>query len=566
MAIDVKLTLQDQATRVYNQFVGNVNSKAATLDNTMKSLGTTIGAAFSIGAMVSFAKAAADAEAGTVALRNALKNTGDVNEATTQAFLDQADALKKKTAVDDDEIKRVQSLTIAMTGNAAAAMQLTPAILDLAQGMGISTEAAAKMFSKSVEGSEGLKKAGIVIGNTATEAERLAKISQAVEEKWGGAAAAFASTDAGKIKQITLAVEDLEKGVGKVFLGILGPSLPGIVKMIDGLAWAFEKTVLAIKVVTATIMTGLIAPFAAVENKLNELGISSSRTFQNFMLSGMNQTKQAALELTGGIDSAVKSTGALAFNTNATASATSDKLQPAVKGLTVDFRNLTSPLKSANNLIESIGANGFDSIQSIRDGLAALKAESLQDAADAAFGIESVWSATAGSIRTGMEAAFSGAEGAGKSALKALANSAINMAEIYLSVGLAQAYAKGIPSFGATLPGDFALVAAGTVALEAARAMIGTFHEGGTMGADGRRIPLQSDERAAILRVGETVIPTKPGESYGGGTVLNATININAPGTPVQLVMSALKDVARQIGANTLGDITVNQRNQIAFS
>ena len=99
---------------------------------------------------------------------------------------------KKKTAIDDDEIIRVQALTVGMTGNARAAYQLTPAILDLAAGMGISTEAAAKMFSKSLEGSEGFKKAGISIGDTANETDRLGAIAAAVEKmgRNGGAVCA----------------------------------------------------------------------------------------------------------------------------------------------------------------------------------------------------------------------------------------------------------------------------------------------------------------------------------------------------------------------------------------
>jgi hypothetical protein len=566
MAIDVKLTLQDQATRVYNQFVGNVNSKAATLDNTMKSLGTAIGTAFSVGAIVSFAKMAAEAEAGTAALSLALKNAGQNSATATQAFLEQADALKKKTAIDDDEIKRVQALTIGMTGNAQAAMTLTPAILDLAIGMGISTEQAAKMFSKSLEGSEGLKKAGIEIGKTANETERLGAIAEAVEKKWGGAAAAFANTDAGKIKQISIAMDDLEKGVGKVFLGILGPSLPGIVKMIDGMAWAFEKVVLSIKVVTATIMTGLIAPFAAVENKLNELGISSSRTFQNFMISGMNQTKQAAIELTGGIDSAVTSTFTLASNASENASAIRGKLHPAILGLNKDLSSLPRSVKGASTAFENLSTTAIDNMQDIRDSFEALKAGTLQTAGDTAFSVGTVWDATSGAIRTGMEAAFSGAQGAGMSALKALGNSAINLAELYLSTALAEAFAKGVPTFGATLPVDFALVAAGTAALEVARGAINRFHDGGTMAPDGSRIPLQSDERHAILKVGETVLPTKPGESFGGTQIHNhfhfAGANIASP--------MAFKDVVekgmRQLGVTDVSKYFVNQRNNLAIA
>lgn len=170
------------------------------------------------------------------------------------------------------------------------------------------------------------------------------------------------------------------------------------------------------------------------------------------------------------------------------------------------------------------------------------------------------------SMVTGFQAAFAGAEGSGKSFLKSLLIGTIDMVQGMIMAAEAASLAKATISWGATLIKDLPMLTLATAALQGARFVVNKFHDGGTMGPGGQRIPLASDERHAILRVGETVIPTKPGESFNTGTTINATININAPGTPEQMVLGALRRVATEIGANTLGDIKINQRNQIAFS
>lgn len=612
--VEYELSLKDEATKVHKQFADAVNRDAISISNAAKGAGAALGTMFSIGAASQFISKFADAETQSAKLTQALSNVGAGSADVRKALDEQAEALSKKTAVDGDEITALQAMIVGMTGNVDAAQSLTPAVLDLARGLNISTEAAARMFSKTNEGAEGLKRAGITIGETNNEAERTARIAEEVRKKWGGMAEAFGATSAGQMQGIANSLEDVQETLGEILFNIIKPMLPAITMISDVLQFVMPKAVLSLQIMFAKMFQGIVSPLAAVEDGLNRLGVTQSNVFQRAFDNSKNMIKSYQDQLYGvdAVNEALKKNqivtekqgtatvlmkdsikklkdeldqlnpGTKEYTdvlmrlvplqwdyqaaVDASASAVREKLQPGVKGLSTDFRTLSTPLKTATVQLENVTVGAFDSIQALRDELAALKTQILTDAADAAFGFESIWSAVSGSIRTGMEAAFSGSEGAGKSAMKSLANAAISMGELYLSVALAQAYAKGVPTFGASLPADFALVAAGTVALEAARAAINTFHEGGTMGYGGERIPLKSDERRAVLRVGETVIPTKPGESYGSGTVLNATININAPGTPVQLVMSALKDVARQIGANTLSDITVNQRNQIAFS
>jgi len=250
------------------------------------------------------------------------------------------------------------------------------------------------------------------------------------------------------------------------------------------------------------------------------------------------------------------------------AAAVSEKLNPSVSRSLTMIGPMSGEIKKIDGAWKATAVTINTQVGSAYDFVKQQQQDTLIQASAAAFSIQNVWGTASSVIRSGFEAAFSGAEGAGTDAIKSLGNAAINLAELYLNVAMAQAFAKGVPTFGTTLAGDFALVAAGTAALEAARAMINRFHEGGTMGSFGQRIPLQSDERPAILRVGETVLPTRSGESggYGSTTIFSPTVNIMAPGTTKEMVVDALRQFARELGVTTIGNVSFNQRTSLAIT
>ena len=113
------------------------------------------------------------------------------------------------------------------------------------------------------------------------------------------------------------------------------------------------------------------------------------------------------------------------------------------------------------------------------------------------------------------------------------------------SVGAAMA--TSIATFGASAAaGEAAFLEA--MAVAHASTFVPKFHEGGVMSSYGSRLALASDERPAVLKVGETVrTPEQEASLKSGGTV-NITVNINAPGTPVDMVKKALEDGCRATG------------------
>lgn len=234
--LDYVMSLRDDATAAYRKFVGEVEKGTTSINSLAKSAGGALAAMFTVETAAEFIKMAAEADANVASLDAALKSAGYSGAEYQKTLLEQADALKQKTAVDDDEIIRLQKLVLAYTGNIDVTKQLVPAILDVSRATGMSTDAAARLFARTQEGSEGLKRLGITVGNTVTEEQRLGKILDQVREKFGGQAEAFAKTDLGKIEQSKIAWEDFGKSVGRLLSSVFMPLVPTLTDISNGVA------------------------------------------------------------------------------------------------------------------------------------------------------------------------------------------------------------------------------------------------------------------------------------------------------------------------------------------
>lgn len=141
-----------------------------------------------------------------------------------------------------------------------------------------------------------------------------------------------------------------------------------------------------------------------------------------------------------------------------------------------------------------------------------------------------------------------------------------------LSVAAAPAaLTVNIASFGAA--GAAAAASAGTAAAAQMAAMtavsIPKFHEGGTMGRMGERQPLlKSDERPAIMKVGETVRTAEQERKLqqGSGNTTNIYLNFNAPVSGEEFIRTNVDMMMRKMGVTDITKVFVNQRSNLALS
>ncbi|MHB1050993.1 MAG: hypothetical protein ACYC09_13010 [Bacteroidota bacterium] len=240
--IQYLLSLQDDATRVYKNFTDGVSKGSFSIAGAVKSAGIAIGAAFTVDALVGFMKAAAESEANVARLDAALAAQGITSRNTRGEMLELSNTLMKKAAVDDDVITNVQATIVALTGDAEATMHLTPLVLDLARGLGMEAEEAAKLVAKTLEGTDAMSRYGIKIGETGSKQERLTKITEELTKKFAGQAEAFANTDMGRMESASIAIDNLQESLGALLNNVLMPIVPALTNTTDALSDVLTTT------------------------------------------------------------------------------------------------------------------------------------------------------------------------------------------------------------------------------------------------------------------------------------------------------------------------------------
>lgn len=136
----------------------------------------------------------------------------------TDALSAQADALSKANNVEDETIKQSEMLLTQWGGVAAASKETEQAILDYAAAMGTDAVTATQDLIRNVEsGGKGLAKMGIQIEETGDRGKDLALVVEALNKKFGGAAAADANSLHGRITGLDVAFGNFKEELGGVF-------------------------------------------------------------------------------------------------------------------------------------------------------------------------------------------------------------------------------------------------------------------------------------------------------------------------------------------------------------
>ena len=187
------------------------------LNNHFKNLALGIASAFSVGAIISFTKAAmagydqqAKAEAG---LLQALKGRSDIQE----MLINQASELQGKTLFGDEVTIAAQKQLAALGMSGKQIKELIPLIQDYSTVTGQDLNSAAMLVGKSVmTGTNALSRYGVELDATMTSTEKAAEIQRIFNERYGGQAEAAAKVGTGAITQASNAFGDLAEVIGKV--------------------------------------------------------------------------------------------------------------------------------------------------------------------------------------------------------------------------------------------------------------------------------------------------------------------------------------------------------------
>ena len=146
----------------------------------------------------------------------------------TGAFQQQAQAIAETNNISDELVMGVQTMLLRYGEAPAAVEGTTQAILDYAAATGTDAQTATEALSRGVEAGTGhFKGLGISIEATGDKTKDLALATAELAKKYGGAAAADASSLSGSIRGASDAFGELEEKFGG-FLATLGEKTGGI--------------------------------------------------------------------------------------------------------------------------------------------------------------------------------------------------------------------------------------------------------------------------------------------------------------------------------------------------
>jgi hypothetical protein len=194
------------------------------------------------GVLGAAAKEAAEEEVGITRLATAVQNTGGNWDLLSEKIEKTIHAQELQTAFSDNEQRDALSMLVSLTGSVEEGMARLPVAMDLARGANIDLTTASKLLGKVTdENVTVLKRYGISVEKGASATELLGKVT----EKFGGQAAAFGTTTAGKMQIVQNEFSNLTEQLGAMVLPMVGDLLTAVLGVIEGLrAFAAQPEVI----------------------------------------------------------------------------------------------------------------------------------------------------------------------------------------------------------------------------------------------------------------------------------------------------------------------------------
>lgn len=349
-----------------NEAIKGISESALTLDQKMININQMSQAFDSVqqsisqlqGVMQGFVQAYADSEAASTRLSVAMKNTMSATQSEIDSVLELT-AAQQKLGVIDDDIQTAGAQELATYLSKSDSLKaLIPVMNDMVAqqySYNATEEAAvtiASMMGKVLDGQTGaLSRYGYSFTEAqenvlkfGTEQERVAMLSEVVEQYVGGQNAALRDTPVGEIQSLSMRMGDLKENIG----GMLAPTM-NVVTKIASLTIAF-----------AGISRGVVAIQAAIV-ALKGFGTSAALASAKTVLLGIHSKVTAAAQtiLSAATKGAAVSTTALSLAVTGLYAAMTMGIALVIEGLVMLFQKLRAKQDAA--------AEGFESLKRASD-------------------------------------------------------------------------------------------------------------------------------------------------------------------------------------------------------
>ncbi len=161
-----------------------------------------------------------EAEKAQKQLTAALRAQGTATPAVIAQFGDLADQFQRTTVYSDDLITEMQNLLTTVGQVLPSQMgNALKAATDLASGLGIDLHAATMLVAKAMEGNTtSLQKYGVAIDKAAIAAHGADAVFAAIQERFGGQAAAEVDSYAGRLQQLANTWDNVKEALGRTLV------------------------------------------------------------------------------------------------------------------------------------------------------------------------------------------------------------------------------------------------------------------------------------------------------------------------------------------------------------
>ena len=178
-------------------------------------------------------------EQSVVAMTTALKAQGTYTPALAKQYQDLASELQGLSTDGDETLLKMQALLVQVGDVGPEKMKgALTAAQDLAVGLDTDLKTAALLVGKAFAGDTStLRRYGIMLDQTELKQRGVAVVLEAIQDKFGGQAAAKAKTFAGTIEQLGNSWGDLKEKIGEWLTQSSGLLTPMLGKINDAVAW-----------------------------------------------------------------------------------------------------------------------------------------------------------------------------------------------------------------------------------------------------------------------------------------------------------------------------------------
>jgi hypothetical protein len=219
------------------------------------------------GGLALAAKAAIADEQSQKLLETQLRATLGPNQALADSMADFVDQTQLATGVADDELRPALAGLVRFTGDAAKAQELLTLSIDASKATGKDLVAVSTAIGKAYDGNfTALKKLGVPLDENIIKTKDFKAAQEALTAQFGGAAAANASTYAGRLQILKIRFDEMVEGIGYRVLPMLGRLLDEVdllIKVMDerGLGGVIREL--------GGRLRRFVDPFQALEDAIN---------------------------------------------------------------------------------------------------------------------------------------------------------------------------------------------------------------------------------------------------------------------------------------------------------